>query len=309
MPALKLFAIPVVGGTALYPFTLLISSSTPNKSIPALKASQLQEEGDIKNVLLSSNEINPTLKADSKEKSLEIPNKPMSNEVLKSKSLPEKTTVIQEHKQSTKKQSQELSDEAIEKLKKETHLHEWLDNINPLIRHKQSFTFISRWNTHYFKLVQWNKDCQCFVELDSEYGIWSNNSGLFAIGKTWEQPQKHLVSLETNPKCTNFNGFWYQDWNTWWRLKSWLKNFDNDKDGNRALASCDKDPVVFLGVNTYFPIFVKSKSSGNITTDGPMNFFYNHLEKKFEAARGRKEVPKHFSKISSYHDYKKLWNM
>lgn len=198
----------------------------------------------------------------------------------------------------------------------ETDLTRWLSTISPLLKGegaKKSLTIIGKWNHKYFIIIRWDPACQCFRKVDNDYGIWSNRDGLFIIAHKWANEQtKRDKTIVDKSQCKNFNDFWYQDWHNYWKLGSWLKTMNIDKDSNIAIASCNKEPVIFLDTGVIVPTFESEtrraipkymeKASNRIIA-------WDYNTKTFASSYNNYGGSNNIFKINSYEDWKKFFNL
>ncbi|RAO94872.1 hypothetical protein DNK47_02800 [Mycoplasma wenyonii] len=198
----------------------------------------------------------------------------------------------------------------------ETDLTRWLSTISPLLKGEganKPLTIIGKWNHKYFIIIRWDPTCQCFRKVDNDYGIWSNRDGLFIIAHKWanEQTKRNSIIVD-KPQCKNFNDFWYQDWHNYWKLGSWLKTMNIDKDSNTAIASCNKEPVIFLDTGVIVPTFESETRRAipkYMEKASNREIAWDYNTKTFASSYNNYGGSSNIFKVNSYEDWKKFFNL
>lgn len=194
-------------------------------------------------------------------------------------------------------------------------LQKWLETISPLFKNgakDKSVKIIARWSSSYFVILEWEPKLQIFRLLSEDYGVYSNYAGYFTIAKknAKEAEIKETIKVESvnNKNCKNLDGFWYQNWHTWWKFSRWIRSFESGTDGN-AIASCSKDPVTFLNVEGIIPTFASEKN-WNWRSQRILNntsVIWDHVNKKFVNLQdGAAPDP---SIVNNYEDWKRLFDI
>ncbi|AFN65263.1 hypothetical protein WEN_02380 [Mycoplasma wenyonii str. Massachusetts] len=194
-------------------------------------------------------------------------------------------------------------------------LQQWLETISPLFKNgakDKSVKIIARWNSSYFVILEWEPKLQIFRLLSEDYGVYSNYAGYFTIAKKNAKASEIQETIKkesvNNKNCKNLDGFWYQNWHTWWKFSRWIRSFETGTDGN-AIASCSKDPVTFLNVEGIIPTFASEKNwnwrSRRILNN--TSVVWDHVNKKFVNLQdGSASDP---SIVNNYEDWKRLFDI
>ncbi|RAO94828.1 hypothetical protein DNK47_02975 [Mycoplasma wenyonii] len=172
------------------------------------------------------------------------------------------------------------------------------DSSNPL-------TIIAKWDEWAFIILQWDTKCQYFRQLNKNIGLHINSKGLFTIGTKYDS-QRWLDS--NKPNCSNFNGFWWQEWNTWWRTRSYLGVSDQEIGKNKLTkANCSKYPVVVIEKEDEIPYFYSISKEPHLTPDSEVitsrNIYWDNQTKTFVGQRDFPRKRKNLYFIKNYGDY------